>query len=166
MAIQDTIHKIIRCAAGDYWVGDPCYAFTFNNYETWLPLLESADFRNQHLLDANANGYRFAASGTAWGDGSYPDQEGFYYPVDAGLIGCTPARKGEPVPSGMRLVTFPHPFTVSYEKEGGVIKIGHLRITTDGHENGFEDDGECWQCGLSTDGDGDVCWDCAQEDLV
>jgi hypothetical protein len=113
--------------AGTYWVGDPCYAFS--DHDLWMRLLESADFRdNPRILNAKADGHLFVASGTAFGDGVFTDDEGNEYPVDAGLIGVTPAREGEDVPFGTTVREFTQPFTVSYDR--GMIEIGPLSIET------------------------------------
>ena len=29
---------------GEYWVGDPCYAYTNNSDSLWMPLLNSCNF--------------------------------------------------------------------------------------------------------------------------
>jgi hypothetical protein len=113
--------------AGNYWVGDPCYAF--EDHSLWMRLLESADYmENPQILNAKADGHMFVASGTAYGDGVYTDQEGNEFPVDAGLIGVTPAREGEEVPFGTTVRRFTAPFTVSYDR--GMINIGPLAIET------------------------------------
>ena len=150
-------------AAGWYWVGDPCYAFRGQEHEVWMEWLrdswEDTDPNGTRILDGRVRGALIAASGTAYGDGSYSDQEGRLYGVDAGLIGAVHAnhwfldqkfiealaiaqsereRTGthtEVEVNDMHLVYFPEPFSVSYDD--GVIRVGELSIPT-----GWEDEDE------------------------
>jgi hypothetical protein len=120
--------------AGTYWVGDPGYAFA--DHDLWLRLLDSAWTRNEEgivvvpkIMEANTGDASFVSSGTAYGDGTYPDDAGHDYPVDSGMVGVTPAREGEKCPEGLHEITFDAPFTVSYDE--GDIVIGHLTVETD-----------------------------------
>jgi hypothetical protein len=95
-----------------------------------MALLESADYTGpQRILEAKAEGRLFTASGTAYGDGEFEDRQGNSYPVDAGLIGVTPAIPGQDTPRGMREVTFTEPVTVEYDD--GDIVINDITIETD-----------------------------------
>lgn len=152
--------------AGTYLVGDPCYAFTndtarTNGNDLWSEWLDSAwkdvDANRVRILDGQVRGMRIAASGTAYGDGSYPDQDGFSYPVDAGLIGAVnaefvrslyPELAHLPIEefaakASMRVVEFDRPFHVSYD-EDGAIQVGHIRVMTGDDE---DDDETCSACG-------------------
>jgi hypothetical protein len=114
---------------GEYWVGDPCYAFEDNNL--WCDLLNSAgidELPMPVIMEADAGGYAFIASGTAHGDGTYTDQHRRRYPVDAGLIGITPARGGEARPKGMKTIRFTYPVGVRYDRGTIVIGSGQERI--------------------------------------
>lgn len=135
-------------AAGRYWVGDPCYAFTDRPHEDWMAWLEDAwkdvDANKVRILDGRFQGRRIVASGTAYGDGFYDGTDGNAYGVDAGLIGVVHAdffpelmkgidvAEGLPVVGefGMVLHEFPEPFHVSYEPETGDITIGHVTVHT------------------------------------
>lgn len=142
-------------AAGTYLVGDPCYAFTNDTSRTsgndlWSEWLDDAwkdvDPNRVTILDGRVSGMRIAASRTAYGDGEYFDQDGFGYPVDAGLLGAVhigflrnlyPEHHGKTheqleAELGMRVVEFLRPFHVSYDD--GLISIGHITINTEGNQ--------------------------------
>jgi len=73
---------------GTYLVGDLCYVMHPQWKEVCNLMFATGD---NSVLDGEfnlANGVRFALHSTAYGDGTYQDQEGRDYPVDAGLIGC------------------------------------------------------------------------------
>jgi len=73
---------------GTYYCGDLCYVMHPQWKEVCNLMFATGD---NSVLDGEfnlANGVRFALHSTAYGDGTYQDQEGRDYPVDAGLIGC------------------------------------------------------------------------------
>lgn len=126
--------------AGKYYVGDLCYVM----HPEWD---EACDLffagRDDHGCNDGEftlkDGRRFASFGTLWGDGTYNDQLGHSYSVDAGLIGCIKVEdiRDETYANLLDLgaiVEFKEPFEVSGGKrsEGwdGVIKIGFLEIAT------------------------------------
>jgi hypothetical protein len=134
---EEIRESVTPLAAGLYWVGDPCYVVPDQHWLPWLEdAWEGADGNRVVIMDGRVEGRRIVASGTAHGDGSYFDQFGREYPVDAGLIGAVhaafwpehAAKKAEHL--GMHLVEFDRPFTVSFD-EDGTIHVGHLRIPTD-----------------------------------
>lgn len=98
------------------------------------PLLESSDFFDGSPV-GQANGTQVLAFGTAWGDGTYNDQHGNSYPVDAGLIGLTPIALAQQHPDFStlerlgRIVDFESPTTCT--KEAGVLTFGKYAIDTD-----------------------------------
>lgn len=77
--------------AGEYFLGDPCYAVPRDD---WMPWLEAADFRNNDLLTLVAavpsSGAWVVGFNTQDGDGVYPGTDERNYAVDAGLIGLVP----------------------------------------------------------------------------
>ena len=127
---------------GDYYVGDPCYAFA--DHDLWIDLLESADYKADpfpRILEASAQGSSFVAAGTRHGDGGYRCPTlAHTIPVDAGLIGVVPRHVCTTTPNGMQLVTMSEPFTVAYVN--GVIFIGDHVIDT--NDSGDEDEDEGW----------------------
>ena len=65
--------------------GDPCYAVPD---QFWMDLLGSCDFFSD-TLEGNVNGFTVYSAGTMYGDGTYSDNKGRQFPVDAGMIGLT-----------------------------------------------------------------------------
>jgi len=117
--------------AGRYYIGDLCYVL-HDRWDEFCALTCSG----HSVLDGEfnlADGTRFATFTTQYGDGTYQDEQGTEYPVDAGLIGCirvediAPAERVS-VESG-RVVEFVKDFTTF--SAGGVITIGNVSIDTD-----------------------------------
>lgn len=121
--------------AGVYYVGDLCYVM----HEQWdevCSLLFSG--RDDHNCNQGEfmlkDGTRFAMYNTAYGDGTYADQEGHSYGVDSGSIGCILAEDidfdhtDNFVGNGHDVIFKDH-FYTSYRN--GKILIGHLAIDTD-----------------------------------
>lgn len=71
--------------AGLYFLGDPCYAVPSH---LWSELLASCEVFETPV--GTVAGVQVLAFGTQWGDGTFEDNQGISYPVDAGLIGLTP----------------------------------------------------------------------------
>ena len=72
--------------SGTYYIGDLCYVM-HDRWDEFCALTCSGHC----VLDGEFNlkdGTRFATFTTRWGDGTYRDELGNEYPVDAGLIGC------------------------------------------------------------------------------
>jgi hypothetical protein len=70
--------------AGEYIISDLCYVM----HPDWS---EVCDILFSHPTGGEfklSNGVRFAIYNTKYGDGSYFDDEGNEYSVDAGVIGC------------------------------------------------------------------------------
>lgn len=125
----------VKMPAGKYWVGDPCYAVP---NDRWMEWLEAGDYMSSPRFQlADLDGRPVLGIGTAYGDGAYYGSDGNIYPVDAGLIGVTPAELVEGNPDGMQLVNFPQDFICSYHD--GTITLGHISIDTDDDD---EDDYE------------------------
>lgn len=121
--------------AGTYYIGDCCYVFATHPDIDWV-----ADFCAQFWDDAGEEikllGLEVVAYGTAYGDGSYPSNIGYLFPVDAGLIGCTPESLwvGEGEPFGCKKITFKEPFVCSSDGEGRLNFGGVFINTTDEFE--------------------------------
>ena len=116
---------------GNYYVGDLCYVM-HPQWKEVCDLMFACD--GNRVLEGEfnlANGVRFALSSTAYGDGTYLDDEGREYPVDAGLIGCIRVQDvydPEWWLEGVNEVEFEYPFTVEYD-QGTILFVEHL---TDG----------------------------------
>ena len=135
---------------GEYWVGDLCYVLKNDWDEVCSLLFPERNNPNQPMNNGELelkNGIKFALYGTAWGDGSYSDQHGNYYDVDAGVIGCVKVsdlhKIGETIASGGHVHTFTEDFDTGYDD--GDIYFGKLRIETDPKSE--EDDEICQNCG-------------------
>jgi hypothetical protein len=137
--------------AGTYYVGDLCYVLRDQAWDDVLSLLFAG--RTDHGCNQGEfnlpNGDRFAIFNTYWGDGSYRDQFGKQYPVDAGAIGCICV---EDLPEGVDLsggnvYKFDRDFHVSGGNDrqswDGAIRIGHVMIQTNAeYEDEYEDEDE------------------------
>lgn len=67
-----------------FYIGDVCYVLADDIYhDVW-----GANGYRDGVVEAR--GFKFAVSGTAFGDGTYYDREGYEYGVDAGVIGLVP----------------------------------------------------------------------------
>ena len=83
----------ISIPAGEYYFGDPCYAFGHDSEcsEAWATLLDSANFFQESMVGSTC-GHMVYATRTAYGDGLYDSTEAeFSFGVDSGLIGVIPA---------------------------------------------------------------------------
>jgi hypothetical protein len=125
--------------AGKYYIGDLCYVM----HPEWDEFC-SLTINGHNVLDGEFNlkdGRRFATFTTKWGDGTYKDEQGRSYGVDAGLIGCiavddiTPSEL-ENLKDG-HVVEFVQDFSTF--SAGGIIRIGSVCIDTDFEEE-YEDE--------------------------
>jgi len=135
--------KSIMLPPGKYIIGDPCYTVPD---EEWDHVLDESDcFDGQcwakFKTEIGHDCYVVAFS-TAWGDGSYQDEEGRNYGVDAGLIGIIPFGNGISNMMGTNLVEFTGP-VFCYYKNGKII-FGNVKIDTDAdsEDNNYDDDEE------------------------
>lgn len=83
--------------AGEYYLGDPCYVIAEDEWLNFCHLLSTFDREKMQEVSlctngmiAEFNGHKVFVTSTNCGDGSYRDQLGNSYPVDAGLIGLIP----------------------------------------------------------------------------
>ena len=103
--------------AGIYYVGDLCYVMHPQWSEVCDLMFATGD---NTVLDGEfnlANGVRFSLHSTAYGDGTYQDEIGRDYPVDAGLIGCIAVEDvvdPEAWLEGVQTVVFTRPFELKY----------------------------------------------------
>lgn len=67
-----------------FYVGDICYVMDDADYDRWIDVWGYSDG------EIPMSGHSFAVASTAFGDGTYRGSDGFYYPVDAGVIGVVP----------------------------------------------------------------------------
>lgn len=110
--------------AGQYYIGDLCYVM-HPQWEEVCHLLFGSDSGEFQLK----NGVRFALYNTKYGDGTYKDQLGNEFPVDAGVIGCILVDDiADPEAIVTKAFKFNEPFETS--NEGGIITFGHVEINT------------------------------------
>ena len=129
--------------AGKYYVGDLCYVMDHDEWSQVCDILFETDHPGG-VRDGEfelPDGRRFAVYSTAYGDGSYHDQYGHTYSVDAGSIGCILAddiranKYDNPQDLGA-FVEFSEPFetkggrTLPQGAWDGMIRIGHVEIAT------------------------------------
>lgn len=124
---------------GRYYIGDLCYYF-----ESEWDEVCSLTIKGDECLEGEfvlSDGRRFAMYSTAYGDGSYEDQTGRVYHVDAGSIGCVMLKEGEKAPWGGHEHVFDQPFSTSADErprnwgtEPHYIRIGKVRINTNPSE--------------------------------
>jgi hypothetical protein len=72
--------------AGEYYIGDLCYVMHAEWLEVCDLMFTDADDMVEGELTLSDGRNIFLAS-TAYGDGTYNDNKGNYYPVDSGSIG-------------------------------------------------------------------------------
>lgn len=131
--------------AGKYYVGDLCYIMTEAEWDEFLDLTCEGPRINDGEFQFK-DGRRFASYSTMYGDGSYADQHGNEYGVDAGLIGCIRIEdiSGEKI-EGIECGAV-HEFDTDFVTGGGrgsegwagTIQFGRVAIETG--DSNYEDD--------------------------
>ncbi len=130
MKIKSTFF-VVEVPAGKYFLGDPCYAVADKD---WHGLLDSCGYFEDSPIGTIPNTDRkVLAFSTMYGDGSYQDQYGNEYGVDAGMIGLTPLvdefDKKQLLESLGLIVEFTRPTKCSNKTEG-VLEFGKYSIDT------------------------------------
>ena len=121
-------------SAGRYYVGDPCYVITDEAWDKVLRETGCFGYESFSGIDENyyhLNGKMCWANSTAYGDGTYLDNNNHEYWVDAGLLGVIPAEAIDEAPDfrgGFAFIDFPKPFTVEYKD--GTFRFGNIIIPT------------------------------------
>tara|TARA_R100001530_G_C4196581_1_gene123601 strand:+ start:54 stop:479 length:426 start_codon:yes stop_codon:yes gene_type:complete len=129
---------------GKYVICDPCYTLGTKSNKEWNALLNKTGYFGYFKpnTDVENNSYNndrggyfkvqdkvIACFGTRHGDGSYYDQHGNEYGVDAGMIACIPIDIAEKIDN--RLMTkhiFEETFICHYDD--GCIHFGDIEIDT------------------------------------
>ena len=128
--------------AGEYYIGDLCYVM----HDEWNEFCDLTIKGNDLLNGAFnlADGRRVFFGYTAYGDGSYPDNLGNSYDVDAGLIGIIATKdisqRDQDNLSDGHVHRFDAPFYVS--AEDGIFYFGNVRIDTAYEEEDEDEDEE------------------------
>ena len=129
---------------GEYFIGDPCYCFG----DDWDTILDKTDFFKEEYYYRNK---LLAAFGTKYGDGTYLDQFGNEFPVDAGMIGIVPVcmitkeggKKNDWLKQAGLFIKFQGGEKMS-EFDGTIIIGEHVIKTGD---DSYDDEEECECCG-------------------
>lgn len=123
--------------AGKYYVGDLCYVMTDEEWEQLCtltaPRMGTWGKSTQGEFEL-ADGRKFTCYDTKWGDGTYYDDIGHTYSVDAGLIGCIlvsdiKANKYDNLLDLGAILEFDEDFVTSEHE--GKIQFGYIVIDTD-----------------------------------
>ena len=120
---------------GTYYLGDLCYVM----HQEWSEVCDLlfAGQDNGGVNEGTFNlkdGRTFALFSTAYGDGTYPDNKGNMYPVDAGSIGCIKVDEidlsvMDNSLNGGHVYSFDNDFEVY--SDGRVLTFGDVSIDTD-----------------------------------
>jgi hypothetical protein len=125
--------------AGRYYVGDLCYVM----HDVWdevCDLMFPHGGRGVYGKFKLNDGREFAVHPTAYGDGTYRDDMGREYSVDAGVIGCileSDIRDPEGFTRGGQVLDFIAEFDTWEDR--GVIRFGVIAIDTAGNDDEDED---------------------------
>ena len=124
---------MIKLPAGVYAIGDPCYTIKDESWDKVLDISRFFEDDGYHEYDQDGEKRHVCAISTAYGDGTYTDQFGKEYGVDAGLIGIRPYDEvlkdsKSAYKSAYHVYEFTEPFCV--EERNGVLKFGHIEIDT------------------------------------
>lgn len=135
VAELDELKYPIKTTKGLY-IGDPCYVLQGLAWKDFIKQYnEIYETQYKHL---NFKGYVIGVSETKYGDGEYLDNQGFVYPVDAGLIGALPLEVvDESLASLGQVIYGKFKANVSYEKGDIIINIAgetEIRIETQVYE--------------------------------
>ena len=138
----------MRFSPGKYYVGDLCYVLG----DRWDEFCELT-IKGNECLDGGfimSDNTRFWTHGTAYGDGTYRDNFGREYGVDAGIIGVVSIDQIDDDPScieGGQVIEFDREFEPYYAD--GMFFIGNIQIDTasndydndyDEYEEEYDDD--------------------------
>lgn len=110
--------------AGSYYIGDPCYVIRDKDWEKVCDVLSNTS----GVL--NVLSLPFFMAGTAYGDGTYQDNDQNEYPVDSGTLGAVPVELIDIVDPDATIKKFPNGLFIQYEN--GIFQFGDIYIDTKG----------------------------------
>lgn len=124
--------------AGEYYIGDLCYALSDEVYETIFGGLGGYD---SGLYKEKRTENFFLVDNTAYGDGLYHGTDGKEFGVDAGIIGICPKALCKQDGNGGQFYTFTEPVKCRFGGGKFSFRSGyiHLLIDTTGSEEEEED---------------------------
>ena len=140
--MHKSISQEVTIPAGEYYLGDPCYALTYEQWDRVIAKTNCFGAENSILQDSDdealavVDGGIILGFGTAYGDGYYdteiPGIGGFSIMVDSGLIGLVSKDLAEGSGNSsiqfMKLVRLPS-LTVC-TNEDGVMTFGMIEVNT------------------------------------
>ena len=138
---RDTLYSA-QFPAGSYWVGDLCYVM----HPEWDELCDIM-FAEDDMVEGEltVQNKRIFIASTAYGDGTYADNVGRAYPVDAGSLGIIAveniAESELPDLNGGHVIEFAEDFTVTAQH--GRFNFGGILIDTgydEEYDEGYLDD--------------------------
>lgn len=136
------LNTTVEVPAGTYQLGDPCYTVPD---DAWMPLLESCGYFEDSPIGTLPDGTKVLGFSTQYGDGSYRDNRGNSYGVDAGMIGLVPVPDDTPLGprnDGM-VVKFNKP-TVCHRNPNGTLQFGNIVIKT-GYDDESKEEFASWK---------------------
>jgi hypothetical protein len=132
MAGVEIVREIteVTMPAGEYWVGDPCYAVPREQWQTWLDASWAVE-GSGGILIADIDRSPVLGIATAFGDGVYEAEDGTSFPVDAGMIGLVSVDVARPDVRDDLMVRRDFAEAVVCRRDGAQITIGDFVIRTD-----------------------------------
>jgi hypothetical protein len=115
----------VEVPPGKYVLGDPCYVVPDSD---WINLLDSCDYFEQPI--GNIQGRQILAFSTAYGDGTYQDNQQHEYLVDSGHIGLVPFDYAVNLLPGFGRVVEFTTAKICKRSQDGVLIFGPITINT------------------------------------
>ena len=124
---------VVVLPAGRYFIGDPCYVIPDDLWDEFCELSLDKGTAGQGTGVLQFHGHMMLAADTAFGDGTYTDQGGVEYGVDAGMLAVVPEALGNQTDEGEmkrlgNVVEFPSQFIAA--ACGGKFNFGGIYIDT------------------------------------
>ena len=139
----------VQLKAGKYWIGDPCYMLSEENYQVYLDQYDRLFVDDLHGGEKNdgrvvIDGHEFAVFSTKFGDGCYLDQFKNLYSADSGMTGCLPIELVKEDVQGCHPVEFLEDFYCEGSDGtygwSGILQFGRYIIETgDFEEDEYEE---------------------------
>ena len=116
-----------KLPAGRYYIGDPCYVI---REEDWNKVCDEMfkDSEDFECMIIKILEKPFFIGRTAYGDGTYRDQENHQYGVDSGSLGAVPVEIIKNLGIDMFCYDFPNGLVITYKD--GNFDFGGIVINT------------------------------------
>jgi hypothetical protein len=103
-----------------FWIGDPCYHPMFDEHDVWMDVLNVTDYFQNDGQVITFEDRQIAAVSTKYGDGTYTSNNGYLFPVDAGLISFVEWKEGDQPVEGMTLIEFGGVPVITSDEQGTI----------------------------------------------